>query len=258
MNEFGFKELYDVSLKTTYPIEVGKHTIETGETVAVFDRIQIATIQEEKKFHKTGNPYGEIIWWEETKEAQITFSQGIFSKTQLALLTNAKLINKEGNSAVRLNCREVLETDETGLMRATHSVKEPLFVYDINTGEKITVQTFAGHHIDIGKKYKEYLVDYYYDYGNEYEILTVGNPLISGYLSLEGKTRVKDDTTGQVKTGIIKIPKLKLLSNLSMRLGNDAVPQVGRLNAVAVPTGERGQRKVMEIIFLDDDIDSDM
>jgi hypothetical protein len=102
------------------------------------------------------------------------------------------------------------------------------------------------------------LVDYYYEYDNGYDIISFGNSLISGYLSLEGKTRVKDDITGQVKTGIIKIPKLKLLSNLSMRLGNDAVPQVGHLDAVAVPTGARGEKKVMEIIFLNDDIDSDM
>ena len=89
-------------------------------------------------------------------------------------------------------------------------------------------------------------------------MLTVGNPLTNGYLSLEGKTRVKDDITGQVKTGIIKIPKLKLLSNLSMRLGNDAIPQVGHLEAIAVPTGPKGQKMVMELIFLEDDIDSDM
>jgi hypothetical protein len=102
------------------------------------------------------------------------------------------------------------------------------------------------------------LIDYYYDYNNNYEIFSVGSPLISGFVSLEGKMRVKDDTTGQITTGIIRIPKLKLLSNLSMRLGQDAIPMVGRLDAIAVPTGERGQKKVMEIIFLNDDIDSDM
>lgn len=102
------------------------------------------------------------------------------------------------------------------------------------------------------------MVDCYYEYDNGCDILSVGNPLTNGYLSFEGKTRVKDDITGQVKTGIIRIPKLKLLSNLSMRLGNDGVPLVGRLDAVAVPTGNRGSKKVMELLFLNDDIDSDM
>jgi hypothetical protein len=38
-NEIGFKELYDVSLKATYPIEVDGETIEVGETIAHFDKI---------------------------------------------------------------------------------------------------------------------------------------------------------------------------------------------------------------------------
>jgi hypothetical protein len=38
-NEISFKELYDVSLKSTYSIEVGGNTIEPGETVASFDKI---------------------------------------------------------------------------------------------------------------------------------------------------------------------------------------------------------------------------
>ena len=42
MNDFGFKELYDVSLKTTYPIEVGERKLESGETIAVFDKLQLA------------------------------------------------------------------------------------------------------------------------------------------------------------------------------------------------------------------------
>jgi hypothetical protein len=48
------------------------------------------------------------------------------------------------------------------------------------------------------------------------------------------------------------------MSDLSMRVGSDAIPQVGRLDAVAVPEGVRGQSKVMEITFLNDDIDADM
>jgi hypothetical protein len=89
-------------------------------------------------------------------------------------------------------------------------------------------------------------------------ILRVGKPLTTGFFSLVGKMRVKDGDTGKVATGIIKIPKLRLMSDLSMRLGSDAIPQVGRLDAVAVPEGGRGQTKVMEIIFLNDDIDADM
>jgi hypothetical protein len=38
-NDIGFKELYEVSLKATYPIEMGDRKIEMGETIAVFDKL---------------------------------------------------------------------------------------------------------------------------------------------------------------------------------------------------------------------------
>ena len=259
MNDFGLKELYDVQLKATYSIEMGQRTIEIGETVAAFDKIQIANFQENKKFFTTGNTNGNnLVWWEETKEILVNFSQGVFSKTQLALLSNAKLISNEGQDVIKVHCHELIESDDKGRLFTKHKISTPFFVYKQSTGEKMSNISFNDKTFFVGEAFQDFFVDYYYEYSNGYEILSIGTPLISGYLSLEGKTRVKDDITGQVKTGIIKIPKLKLLSNLSMRLGNDAIPQVGRLDAVAVPTGPRGQKKVMELIFLNDDIDSDM
>jgi hypothetical protein len=128
----------------------------------------------------------------------------------------------------------------------------------MKTGDKITNFSCSGNRITLDEPYKSIIVDYSYEYDGGYKDLIVGRTFTNGYLSLEGKTRVKDDITGHTKTGIIKIPKLKLMSDLSIRLGKDASPTVGRLNAVAVPDGQRGNKKVMEIIFLNDDIDSDM
>lgn len=48
------------------------------------------------------------------------------------------------------------------------------------------------------------------------------------------------------------------MSELSMRLGRSASPIVGTFSAVGYPEGARGKEKVMELIFLDDDIDSDI
>ena len=260
MEEIGFKELYEVSLKSTYSIEIGNRVIEAGETIAAFDKIQIAIIQESKNFTTSRGGYDNraLVWWEETKEISLSFSQGVFSKEQLAFLINAKLVSNEGAEVIYINYREKIESDEKGILYTKHPISSPIFVYNYSTGEKMSNVTFNGKQVFTGQSFQDFFVDYYYKYYNGYDKISFGNPLINGYLSLEGKTRVKDDITGQVTTGIIKIPKLKLKSNLSMRLGQDAVPFVGRLDAVAVPTGERGQKKVMELIFLNDDIDSDM
>ena len=259
-NNFGLKEMYEVSLKVTYPIEVKGRKIEVGETIAVFDRIQLADFTENKNFISANGGFDNRprVWWEETKEIKVALSQGVFSKMQLALMTNASLINNEGDSIVAINCREVVESDELGTALLKHPASQPIFVYNKETGEKISDYRIDNDRLILDQAYLEVLVDYYYNYDNGYEVVSFGNALTNGYFSFEGRTRVKDDISGQVKTGIIKIPKLKLLSNLSMRLGNDAIPQVGRLDAVAVPTGPKGQKRVMELIFLNDDIDSDM
>jgi hypothetical protein len=157
-----------------------------------------------------------------------------------------------------ISSREVVETNENGKVQLKHDIVEPVFVYDKETGNKIVDFTVLDDALLLKEPYRTVIVDYSYQYDGGYRDITVGRAFTYGYLSLEGKTRVKDDITGQIKTGIIRIPKLKLMSDLSIRLGRDAMPTVGRLNAVAVPSGQRGNKKVMEIIFLNDDIDSDM
>ena len=41
---FSFKELEHLTLKATYPIEIGKRKIEPGEIIAKFDNITIPNI----------------------------------------------------------------------------------------------------------------------------------------------------------------------------------------------------------------------
>ena len=259
-NELGFKELYEVSLKATYPIEVGGTKIEVGETVASFDRIQLANFQEIKNTASANGGWDNRshIYWESTKEIRINFTQGIFSKVQLGLMTNAKLIENLGEQIIPINKRETFETDAEGKFVIQRTLREPIFVYDIATGQKIKDWSREGDTFLLNEPYKSVVVDYWYEYDNGCVTLRIGQALTHSYFSLTGKMRVKDDVTGQVRTGIINIPKLRLMSDLSIRMGSDAIPQVGRLDATAVPEGARGQQKVMEIIFLNDDIDADM
>ena len=259
-NDFGLKELYTVSLKLTYPIEVSGRKMEAGEIIAQFDEIRIADFSENKKFASANGGFDNrsLVWWEETKDIHFSLTQGVFSKIQLGLMTNAKLLNIDSDQPITIACREEVETDERGIAILRHPIASEVFVYDRKTGDKISDWMSNDNQLILQQAYQEIVVDYQYNHIDGATLVSFGNALTNGFLSLEGRLRVKDDITGQVKTGIIKIPKLKLLSNLSMRLGNDAIPQVGRLDAVAVPTGPKGSKRIMEIYFLNDDIDSDM
>ena len=259
-NELNFKELYSVSLKATYPIEVGNYSIEPGETIASFDKIQIANFQEIKNIANASGGFDNrtLITWESTKEIRISLIQGIFSKVQFALMSNSNLIEKQKKEKIKINVIKEFESDAYGRISVARGLCKPIFVYDKLSGKKITNWTQEGDAIQLTQSYKDVIIDYYYEYDNDYTILQIGQQLTTGFLSLTGRIKVKDDTTGKVVTGIIKIPKLRLMSDLSIRVGSDAIPQVGRLDAIAVPEGARGQSKVMEIIFLSDDIDADM
>ena len=80
-NEFGLKELYDLTLKATYPIEMAGRKFEPGEVVARFDKIQIANFKEITSRVSANGGYDNRthVIWEDPKEIQLNFTQGIFS-----------------------------------------------------------------------------------------------------------------------------------------------------------------------------------
>lgn len=146
MNNFGFKELYDVSLKTTYPIELDGRRIEVGETIAIFDKIQLATLVEKSNTYSANGGYDNraLVWWEETKEVALRFTQGVFSKKLFALMSNSALIKNAENQSILINIRENIETNEKGAAITRHQITMPAFVYDAKTGEKITNVSING------------------------------------------------------------------------------------------------------------------
>lgn len=256
-SNFSMKELYEVRLKTTYPMEYEGRKIQSGEVIAFFDKIQISNFKEIKECVTANGGFDNRphVFWESTKEVRVCFSQGVFSKSQFALMAGAKLL-KVNDSSFPISKRELKETDENGKIYLEEMPATQPFVYNKN-GEKVEY-ILEENVITTDYPFSDLIVDYTYLYNNNATYVTIGQRAISGFLELEGKTRYKDDKNGLVKTAIIKIPKLKLMSDLSMSLGKDAVPLVGVFDAIAIPTGVKGRENVMQIVFLNDDIDSDM
>lgn len=257
--QFSFKDFEKVRLKATYKIEVGDRTIQPGETIVLFDKIQIAGLNESSTMVAARGGYQNAarVIWETPKEIQLNFSQGVFSAEQLAILTNSRLIGAAQTNSVDITYTESLESNEEGIVTLTHTPKRDIYVYAIDTGEKLDF-TVNENKLNIERNYTEVLVTYVYEYTNSAKIIEIGQPLLTGFVELEGVTRVKDDVTGMVTTGLIKIPRLKLVSGLSMRLGAQASPIVGNFSAIGLPVGSRGNMYVSELYFLEDDIYSDL
>ena len=260
MNQGSFKDFEEVRLKATYNIELGDRSIEEGETILYFDKIQIAGLHEiiERVSANGGFDNRAHVYWETTKEIQLQFSQGVFSKEQFALMSNSKLVVPAAGTYVTVTGREHLELDENSQVTLKHTPAHLIFVYNVVTGAKMEfIQSGNVLTID-STPYTEVIVDYEWDYSGDSQYVQIGKRFLTGFVSLEGKTRVKDDTTGQIVTGLLVIPRLRLMSDLSMRLGAQANPVVASFNAVGVPVGSRTGSYVSEFYYLGDDINSDL
>lgn len=256
--QFSFKSFENVRLKATYNIEIGNRKIQPGETIVIFDKIQIAGLNDvvTRITANGGFDNRARVFWESTKEERLTFAQGVFNKEQFGLLLNSRILNKGSSDAVLISVREVLESNANYQFTLKELPVGEIFVYKKSDGSKLEF-TISGKVVTIATQYTDVIVDYMYDYGGAAEVYLLGSNWLNGFVELEGTTRVKDDTTGQVVTGVIKIPHLKLMSDLSIRLGAQANPMVANFAAVGVPVGSRGSTYVSEFYLLSDDINSD-
>lgn len=258
--QFSFKDFENVTLKATYDMEIGNRHISKGEIITKFDKIQIAGLEPNIKRTSANGGFDNRahVFWETMKEISLVFSQGVFNKTQFALLLNSKILDSESIAPVAITEMEALESDENGQIQLKYAPVRDLFIYNTETGEKIVEYTIEDNIITISSHYLPVTVAYVYEYIDGAQVMQLGQNLFNGYVELEGRTRIKDDTTGRVVTGIIKIPRLKLMSNMSIRLGAQANPLVATFNAIGVPVGSRGNSYVSELCLLNDDIESDL
>ena len=74
--EFGLKELTDLTLKATYPIEMEGRVFEAGEVIARFDKIQLANFREiaSRTSANGGQNNSALVVWENSKEIQLNFT----------------------------------------------------------------------------------------------------------------------------------------------------------------------------------------
>jgi hypothetical protein len=141
-SEFGLKELTDLTLKATYPIEVAGRIFEPGEVIARFDKIQIANFKELSSRVSANGGFDNRarVIWEDPKEIQLSFTQGIFSSVQFALLSNSRLVQVKEEEFVLIPEHFSGESDEEGIINLGREKVQDVFVYNAKTGEKLKIK----------------------------------------------------------------------------------------------------------------------
>lgn len=259
-NQFSFKDFENVYIKATYNMRIGNREIAPGEVITSFDKIQIAGLMDVTDVRSANGGFGNRarVYWQTVQEQQLQFSQGVMSKDQFALMANSFMLDRSNLPAVGITTTEYVETSEQSTVQLQNIPCKDLYVYSKDTGAKITNYTIDGKVLTFtNMPFTELVINYIYDYTKAEELFRLGRSLINGFVSLEGRTRVKDDTTGLVKTGILFIPHLKLTSDLSIRLGAQANPVVANFTGIGVPVGSRNEAYVSEFCILGDDLSSD-
>ena len=101
MSEFSLKEIYDVVLKATYPMEINGIHFDIGDIIIKFDKLQLANFSEISSFvaARGGFDNRARVIWDELKEVPLTFTQGVFSKMQMAMMNNLKIIDSKENQS---------------------------------------------------------------------------------------------------------------------------------------------------------------
>ena len=256
---FGIKEIYECVIKSTYDIEINNKIIKAGEPIVSFENLQIVNFTEIKNRVSAKGGYNNQSWvsWDSTKEERIDFSQGIFSKIHLAILGNSKINKKYGIEIPKYETGEISE--DYDFVLKFNPIKDKVFVYNADTGENINFSLENNKIIFNKKEVEPYTnIQVYYNFiYDECDVISVGKSLINGFLQLTAKVKMKNDMNGKIVTGVINIPKMKLMSDFSIRLGNDAPPAIGYFSVIGYPVGSKGSNRVMDFIMLNDDIDSD-
>lgn len=271
MNYFGVKELYGVALKCTSNMEINGKWFQEGEPIIFFDKLQIAYLDEQKRRTAAKGGYGNatLVKWEDTTGMNIQLSEGVISDMGLSILSNSRILSQDKNT-ILIPYSETLESEkEEGgyALQLKHLPQERPYVY--RNGEKINEFLYQ----NVNSKGKilinnvndeaeieppKYTVYYEYKYTGNANNLCIGQRLVRGFLSLTGRMRLKDDQSGKETTCLIEIPKVELMSDLTMRLGSGVSPYVYGFNLQAHPVGERGNQYVCKFTMLDEDIDSDI
>lgn len=297
MEEFlGMKEMYDVNIRLNSPLQVGGRVYDVNETLLSFSKVEIAQISENKTRRSATGGYNNnlLIDWETDREAVFAIKHGILSPVAWAALSNSK-IKKDNKKSVQFQERvRTVEEDNCWTCKLTYvpnamdrmglqgnPENEPLpmgrrewlplkplppskdkfiFCYDCETGQRIMKFDIVGNLIIFKAEHNEVMIDYTFDYNNPTVNLEVGNRLFNGFLNLSGKITAKDYLTGEPKTAILEIPRLKMRSSLGIQLGQSLdCATVSDFTFIGYPGEGRldEQQQICSLTFLDTELTGD-
>lgn len=262
--KFGIKDLSHVSIKAITPFTLGERSVEEGEPVLYFETIQLASITQDATpiMARGGKGNYPLVIWENSGDVTFQLNAGILSQYGLSLLQNSRIILPPVDDTLLVPYSEVLSLDIAGKGVLTNlpSGRKPIFcfLYTNNLMQdklayvNLDVQTLS---FGVAHAGDNIFVDYYYEYGSQTNLYMFDKQRLNGTFSLEGRMELKGEIDGLVHTMLVTIPKMKIISSLSFRLGESASPTMSTFRIIAIPTKTTySTSSVIEFMELQDEI----
>lgn len=295
---FGHKELYQVVLRAKTPMQFGNRRIEADEPVLYFDDINMSLLTEQNQpvFARGGYENMPRVIWDERSEVQFQMTDGVMSSVGMSILLSANVLSEQDKNPLYISMKEGplspiytykkevngVEIDFPCIELRHRPIGYPtkkifIFEYSRNAIQKKCygewVQVTDGYDnvhdclalsydknlSDPVKKSREFVVDYYYQYEDEALIYSVEKERFNGLFTLEAKFYSKDENEGRNYTNVLYMPKVRIVSNINLRLGERADPTVSTFGIIGLPETVGDQKNlIMEITRLGEDIDADI
>lgn len=264
---FGIKDLYEVTLRANISMNFGFRKIEAGEPVLYFENVNMANLSEGNHPIVAKGGWGNMphVVWEDRAEMTFSLSEGVISSTGMGILTSARVLNNKKDGNVYVPCKEgpkYLNKDNSFKIKHIVSPQKKSFCYSFSRDciQEKKEYTLNEKTVTVlnPKPNEQYIFDYYYRYGDEALIYLIEKERFNGNFSLEGKFYSKDENEGLDYTNLLIMPKVRIVSDINLRLGETASPTVSVFNIIAMPSPtERGRNTLVEIIQLNEDVDED-
>lgn len=261
---FGTKELYEATLRANTPMNFGSRKVEVDEPILYFEKVNIASLSESSRPIMARGGWGNTpyVIWDDRSELTFTLSEGVMSSIGLAMLTNA-VVKTPQDGNLYLPKREGPFSLEKGkyILERKPAIDKPIFCFEYANDaiqQKIKEFTVDENTLTIegADESKEYLLDYRFRYGDDALIYLIKKERFNGTFSLEGKFYTKDEIDGINSTNVLIMPKVRVVSDINLRLGERVDPTVSTFNIIGMPANDAdGQQMLMKIIKLGEDID---
>ena len=271
-------------------MQFGSRRLEEGEPVLYFENISMSVLTEKNQPIMARGGWSNLprVIWEDRSEVQFTLSEGVMSSISMGILLSAEVGARKQGEPLLVSKREgPYELDDNHRLFLNYwpvssdQKKTFIFEYERDVAQKKVygkrihgqmdpfepekecpcIEVYKDKELqelaDINKKY---IVDYYYEYGEEALVYTIQKERFNGLFTLEGKFYSKDENEGMNYTNLLYMPKVRVVSDIHLRLGERADPTMSVFNIIGLPENVGGDKKslILEMTRLSTDEDADI